>query len=419
MKLHFITFTLLLFYVGLGVGRTIENDASIELSPRDGSPSECKNLRVDKGEGLGSINPTDDENADAIDLETEQAPDGTDAETEMEKNVEDTDNEQANNPCIHDGDEFDDHVLTESRIRPPVGDRSAITSSFRMWDKKDGIVHVPYIISSSFQGNDKANIDRAFKEYEKNTCIRLVPRDQTNADLYPNYISFVKEGGCWSWVGNQRRGKQKLSLDRGCTWDVGTPIHEIMHALGYYHEQSRPDRDNYVDVFFDNIDPQDKAHNFNKCTGCTTQNEPYDFDSVMHYQRTAFGKGKVTLAKKGCPSCQLGQRNGFSALDIKGLNDLYGCGDTVVTEKPDTCAKEDLNTNCPYWTNQGFCTGKYGPYMQKNCFKSCNCNDGAPVSCGGHMAASCAECPEGNGAAWCNGVCTWSNGACILAAAGK
>ena len=133
---------------------------------------ECKNLRVDKGEGLGAITPTDDINADAIDLETEQAPDGTSAEAEMEKNIEDTDNEQANNPCIHDGDEFDDHVLTESRIKPQVGDRSAITTSYRLWDKKDGIVNVPYIISSSFDSFEKANIDRAFKEYQKNTCIR-------------------------------------------------------------------------------------------------------------------------------------------------------------------------------------------------------------------------------------------------------
>jgi len=36
-----------------------------------------------------------------------------------------------------------------------------------------------------------------------------------------------------------------------------------------------------------------------------------------------------------------------------------------------------------------------------------------PVSCGRHMAASCADCPEGNGAAWCNGECTWSNNACV------
>lgn len=35
------------------------------------------------------------------------------------------------------------------------------------------------------------------------------------------------------------------------------------------------------------------------------------------------------------------------------------------------------------------------------------------VSCGGHYAPSCAECPQGYGAAWCNGECKWENGACV------
>jgi hypothetical protein len=35
------------------------------------------------------------------------------------------------------------------------------------------------------------------------------------------------------------------------------------------------------------------------------------------------------------------------------------------------------------------------------------------VWCGGHEAASCADCPQGNGASWCNGECTWLNGACV------
>ena len=38
---------------------------------------------------------------------------------------------------------------------------------------------------------------------------------------------------------------------------------------------------------------------------------------------------------------------------------------------------------------------------------------GPPVSCGNHKANSCAECPQGNGAAWCNGDCKWSNNQCI------
>merc|ERR1712166_1695637 len=37
---------------------------------------------------------------------------------------------------------------------------------------------------------------------------------------------------------------------------------------------------------------------------------------------------------------------------------------------------------------------------------------GSSVSCGGHTAASCADCPQGNGAAWCNGACTWDQGTC-------
>ena len=35
------------------------------------------------------------------------------------------------------------------------------------------------------------------------------------------------------------------------------------------------------------------------------------------------------------------------------------------------------------------------------------------VSCGGHSAATCADCPKGNGASWCNGDCYWVNGQCL------
>lgn len=37
---------------------------------------------------------------------------------------------------------------------------------------------------------------------------------------------------------------------------------------------------------------------------------------------------------------------------------------------------------------------------------------GFKVSCGGHTASSCFECPQGNGEAWCNGECEWRDGSC-------
>ena len=47
-------------------------------------------------------------------------------------------------------------------------------------------------------------------------------------------------------------GKQRLSLGNGCVYS-GTIIHEFLHAVGFYHEQSRPDRDQYVRINLQNV----------------------------------------------------------------------------------------------------------------------------------------------------------------------
>ena len=71
-----------------------------------------------------------------------------------------------------------------------------------------------------------------------------------------------------------------------------------------------------------------KGHNFNKCTSdeCTVQNLPYDYGSVMHYSSHAFAKGEEPTITKKDGSIDFGQRNGFSELDIQGINRFY-CGE--------------------------------------------------------------------------------------------
>ena len=61
---------------------------------------------------------------------------------------------------------------------------------------------------------------------------RLIRRTESNKKWYKDYISIYRGTGCFSSIGRVGNGKQYLSLGNKCANDVGTPIHEIMHALG-------------------------------------------------------------------------------------------------------------------------------------------------------------------------------------------
>ena len=88
-------------------------------------------------------------------------------------------------------------------------------------------------------------------------------------------------------------------------WSIQTKIiprtiqHEFIHALGQFHVQSRPDRDQYVTIMWDNI-KQGKEHNFKKHTGSLTYNVPYDPKSFMHYSPYGFAidSSKPTIVSK-------------------------------------------------------------------------------------------------------------------------
>ncbi|XP_023724085.1 uncharacterized protein LOC111873534 isoform X2 [Cryptotermes secundus] len=196
----------------------------------------------------------------------------------------------------------------------------------RMWPNGT----VPYVISPLYDTPDYVTIYKAIITLNSMTCIRFVPWNGKDKDYL--LIWPVKQPkGCWSYVG-RFGGPQIVSLQPpdkngpNCLGGEGRSIHELLHALGIFHEQSRADRDMYVDVKFENIIPEYR-NNFNKQSlENTTYNFEYDYDSIMHYGQYFFSKtrGQPTIIPKK-ENVKLGQRKAISKTDCLKINDLYGC----------------------------------------------------------------------------------------------
>lgn len=185
---------------------------------------------------------------------------------------------------------------------------------------------VPFMFASDIAPKSKSAIRKAMKAIEKETCVRFRRRKLRDE----NYVRFISEPGCWSGVGRVG-GEQKVSIGVGCE-RVGIAIHEISHALGFWHEQARPDRDEYVKIIEENISPR-YLPDFNKAnkTLVTSRGYPYDYESVMHYSKKAFTAiGDDTIKVIGIGrklKMRIGQRDGLSNIDIAQLRDMYKCND--------------------------------------------------------------------------------------------
>ncbi|CAL4094757.1 unnamed protein product [Meganyctiphanes norvegica] len=253
-----------------------------------------------------------------------------------------------------------DQLIEILQNKEGYGQSSAISNPSLKWPN----AQIPYFISSSFSTAERAVIARAMAEYHQQTCITFIPRT-----THTNYIHILKGRGCSSMIGRVG-GAQTVSLGSGCV-NYGTVLHELMHATGFWHEQSRFDRDNYVTINWSNV-IKGMAYNFNKKTHSVTQDLglPYDYSSVMHYAQYAFARDRAvpTIYPKQHGAQIYGSKKGFSMLDKKGLNLLYQCSGTT-KPKPSSC--EDTNNFCSDWASKGQCQSNPA-YMHVHCKKSCN-----------------------------------------------
>ena len=184
---------------------------------------------------------------------------------------------------------------------------------------------IPFVINSNVTAAGVSNINSAIAHWEEKTPINFIARTSQS-----NYIEFVRgdsAGACSSPVGRVG-GRQEIKLTPSGDCSRGALIHEIGHAVGLYHEQSREDRDSHVTIISANIE-SGREHNFNKQVSNAHDVAAYDFGSIMHYGEFSFCKknssgvcvGPTIVTKPaGTP---IGQRNGLSQGDINTVLNIY------------------------------------------------------------------------------------------------
>ncbi|GMR52556.1 hypothetical protein PMAYCL1PPCAC_22751, partial [Pristionchus mayeri] len=235
--------------------------------------------------------------------------------------------------------------LIESAHKSNRSRRQALKDAGYSWGSVN--VVVPYSYSATYPRADRSpTITAAMKYWEKNTCVRF-------NEVASGYRVEIRESvGCSSYVGkiNDPSGTQALNLGAGCM-GVGTICHELSHTFGFFHVQSRYDRDTYVTIDFNNI-LTGNSHNFNLESADKTvlRDFPYEFGSNMHYYHKDFAANyskPVIYAKAGYQMYQESMMGRVPTFyDILGVNKHFNCSAKCTTAL--TCSNggvQDVN-NC-------------------------------------------------------------------------
>ncbi|CAB3404290.1 unnamed protein product [Caenorhabditis bovis] len=213
----------------------------------------------------------------------------------------------------------------------------------------------------------RKSVAMAIDTLEEQTCIRFKEVDD---DQSGDVVRIVDLGSCSSPIGRLNIGVQDVSLTKNC-WGMGTAIHELMHAIGIEHTQSRSDRNTYLDINYRNID-RENLPNFELLSPRLWSNlVPYDYGSVMHYSADSFSNsdGEMTMLPKNRDFVETMGSMIPNFYDFDQINKYY-------------------EYNCENKKNVAKCS--HGGVPNPNDCSKCNC----PMGYGGDL---CDKRPDGCG----------------------
>jgi hypothetical protein len=227
--------------------------------------------------------------------------------------------------AIYQGDILLDHV--EESPNHPQNQSLGVAYASYLWPKVGSVYEIPYAIDPT--SGDMANLNTAISQFNSTFAgvIQLVAyTNQTN------YIDFDFDasdtsGVCEAYEG-MVGGEQVVGGSGTCT--VATILHEMGHTVGVWHEQSRPDRDTYVNVNYGAVIKASRS-NFDQFLDNDQELTLYDYASVMEYPAYSFSRNGEPCIESIPAGIPLSNSTGYSAGDIDGILRLYGAIPTQVT----------------------------------------------------------------------------------------
>lgn len=179
---------------------------------------------------------------------------------------------------------------------------------------------VPYIFDANVNPSNRNAMRLAMDEWELVANVTFVER---TSESY--YLRIFDGTGNWSYVGRLPISYQPQDVSiYNWGWRF-IMAHELAHAMGFLHEQSRPDRNSYVEILTNNIQ-NGAGPNFVIDPNAQTLGQNYNYESIMHYGRTAFSTNGQDTIRTLDPSKQntIGNRSYLSVGDAAMMAHVYG-----------------------------------------------------------------------------------------------